>query len=183
MRIGVWNVGAQRGRSAQTGRRLRQHHHRRGQYRVRTFSVGAASALGAPLAETQRRIAELHKRVVFICGGVIIGTVVVRLVLLDIHDRPVPTVGPTSPGRQRLVKPEEVQCAGSARPSRSVRRSRGCRPRIGNEQARTRAALETARDFAAVASHELRTPLTAMRTNLEVLSTLDLGDEQRKVHR
>jgi len=31
-----------------------------------------------------------------------------------------------------------------------------------------------------VASHELRTPLTAMRTNLEVLSTLELGDEQRK---
>lgn len=35
------------------------------EYRVRTFSVGAASiALGAPLAETQRRIAELHWRVV-----------------------------------------------------------------------------------------------------------------------
>ena len=53
-------------------------------------------------------------------------------------------------------------------------------PRIGNQQQRTRAALESARDFAAVASHELRTPLTAMRTNLEVLSTLDLRDEQRK---
>jgi signal transduction histidine kinase len=52
--------------------------------------------------------------------------------------------------------------------------------RIGHEQAKTKAALESARDFAAVASHELRTPLTAMRTNLEVLSTLDLGDEQRK---
>ena len=51
---------------------------------------------------------------------------------------------------------------------------------IGDEQQRTRAALESARDFAAVASHELRTPLTAMRTNLEVLSTLDLADEQRK---
>lgn len=41
--------------------------------------------------------------------------------------------------------------------------------RIGDEQQHTRAALESARDFAAVASHELRTPLTAMRTNLEVL--------------
>jgi signal transduction histidine kinase len=51
--------------------------------------------------------------------------------------------------------------------------------RIGNEQDRTKAALESARDFAAVASHELRTPLTAMRTNLEVLSTLDLEPEQR----
>ena len=51
----------------------------------------------------------------------------------------------------------------------------GMLARIGDEQQRTRAALESARDFAAVASHELRTPLTAMRTNLEVLSTLDLG--------
>jgi signal transduction histidine kinase len=52
--------------------------------------------------------------------------------------------------------------------------------RIGKEQQRTKAALESARDFAAVASHELRTPLTAMRTNLEVLSTLDLPREQRQ---
>ena len=55
----------------------------------------------------------------------------------------------------------------------------GMLARIGSEQARTKAALESARDFAAVASHELRTPLTAMRTNLEVLSTLDLEAEQR----
>jgi signal transduction histidine kinase len=52
--------------------------------------------------------------------------------------------------------------------------------RIGDEQQRTRAALESARDFAAVASHELRTPLTAMRTNLEVLSTLEMRDDQRQ---
>jgi signal transduction histidine kinase len=56
----------------------------------------------------------------------------------------------------------------------------GMLARIGDEQAKTRAALESARDFAAVASHELRTPLTAMRTNLEVLSTLELGADQRK---
>ncbi|GFG55862.1 hypothetical protein MAGR_73030 [Mycolicibacterium agri] len=31
-----------------------------------------------------------------------------------------------------------------------------------------------------MSAHELRTPLTAMRTNLEVLATLDLPDEQRK---
>jgi DNA polymerase III alpha subunit len=44
---------------------------------TRTFTVGGASiALGAPLAETQRRISELHWRVLLICGGVIAGTVV-----------------------------------------------------------------------------------------------------------
>ena len=52
--------------------------------------------------------------------------------------------------------------------------------RIWKEQDRTKAALTSARDFAAVSSHELRTPLTAMRTNLEVLATLDLPEEQRK---
>ena len=52
--------------------------------------------------------------------------------------------------------------------------------RIWNEQNRTQEALASARDFAAVSSHELRTPLTAMRTNLEVLATLDMPDDQRK---
>ncbi|WP_280510631.1 sensor histidine kinase [Nocardia farcinica] len=51
--------------------------------------------------------------------------------------------------------------------------------RVDQAQAETAAALATARDFAAVSAHELRTPLTAMRTDLEVLRTLDLNEEQR----
>ncbi|WP_305094064.1 sensor histidine kinase KdpD [Prescottella sp. R16] len=51
---------------------------------------------------------------------------------------------------------------------------------VSDAQARTAAALETARDFAAASAHELRTPLTAMRTDLEVVTTLDLSDEQRR---
>ncbi|MFD8244735.1 sensor histidine kinase [Nocardia sp. NPDC059691] len=51
--------------------------------------------------------------------------------------------------------------------------------RVDQAQAQTAAALETARDFAAVSAHELRTPLTAMRTDLEVLRTLDLDESQR----
>ncbi|PPJ34178.1 two-component sensor histidine kinase [Nocardia nova] len=51
--------------------------------------------------------------------------------------------------------------------------------RVQLAQAETAAALETARDFAAVSAHELRTPLTAMRTDLEVLRTLDLDEQQR----
>src|SRR5246127_4757738 len=44
------------------------------QYRVRTFTAGPASiALAAPLAEAQRRINELHLRVLLICGSVIGG--------------------------------------------------------------------------------------------------------------
>ncbi|MFE2960857.1 sensor histidine kinase [Nocardia tengchongensis] len=52
--------------------------------------------------------------------------------------------------------------------------------RVDRAQQETATALETARDFAAVSAHELRTPLTAMRTDLEVLSTLDLNEEQRR---
>ncbi|MEV0337119.1 HAMP domain-containing sensor histidine kinase [Nocardia sp. NPDC050717] len=52
--------------------------------------------------------------------------------------------------------------------------------RVDEAQAETAAALETARDFAAVSAHELRTPLTAIRTDLEVLRTLDLTEAQRR---
>ena len=151
------------------------------EYRVRTFSVGAASiALGAPLAETQRRIAELHWRVLLICGGVIIGTVVVgwffSLIMID----PFRLLAQQARAINAQSKPEEVQVRGVSEAVEIGEAVEGMLARIGDEQARTKAALESARDFAAVASHELRTPLTAMRTNLEVLSTLELEPDQRK---
>ncbi len=151
------------------------------EYRVRTFSVaGASIALGAPVAETQRRIAELHWRVVLICGGVIIGTVVVgwffSLIMID----PFRLLAQQARAINAQSKPEEVQVRGVSEAVEIGEAVEGMLARIGDEQAKTRAALESARDFAAVASHELRTPLTAMRTNLEVLSTLDLADDQRK---
>jgi two-component system sensor histidine kinase PrrB len=151
------------------------------EYRVRTFSVGPASiALGAPVAETQRRIAELHWRVVGICGGVIIGTVVIgwffSLIMID----PFRLLAQQARAINAQSKPEEVHVRGVREAVEIGEAVEGMLARIGDEQAKTRAALESARDFAAVASHELRTPLTAMRTNLEVLSTLDLGAEQRK---
>ena len=150
------------------------------EYRVRTFTVGGATiALGAPVAETQRRISELHWRVVLICGGVIIGTVVVgwffSLIMID----PFRLLAQQARAINAQSKPEEVQVRGVREAVEIGEAVEGMLARIGNEQARTKAALESARDFAAVASHELRTPLTAMRTNLEVLSTLDLGAEQR----
>ena len=150
------------------------------EYRVRTFTVGGATiALGAPVAETQRRISELHWRVVLICGGVIIGTVVVgwffSLIMID----PFRLLAQQARAINAQSKPDEVQVRGVREAVEIGEAVEGMLARIGNEQARTKAALESARDFAAVASHELRTPLTAMRTNLEVLSTLDLGAEQR----
>jgi two-component system sensor histidine kinase PrrB len=151
------------------------------QYRVRTFTAGQASiALGAPVAETERRINALHTRVLLICGGVIIGTVLVGWVMWLIMINPFRLLAQQARAINAQSKPDEVQVRGVREAEEIAGAVEGMLARIGDEQQRTKAALESARDFAAVASHELRTPLTAMRTNLEVLSTLDLPDEQRK---
>jgi signal transduction histidine kinase len=151
------------------------------EYRVRTFTAGPASiALGAPVAETQHRINELHLRVLLICGGVIVGTVLVGWVMWLIMINPFRQLAQQARAINAQSNPDEVKVRGVQEAEEIAEAVEGMLARIGSEQQRTRAALESARDFAAVASHELRTPLTAMRTNLEVLSTLELPDEQRK---
>jgi two-component system, OmpR family, sensor histidine kinase PrrB len=150
------------------------------QYRVRTFSAGPASiALAAPLAEAQHRINELHLRVLLICGGVITGTFLVGWVISLIMVNPFLLLAQQARAINAQSNPDEVQVRGVREAVEIAEAVEGILDRIGKEQQRTKAALESARDFAAVASHELRTPLTAMRTNLEVLSTLELGPEQR----
>jgi len=151
------------------------------EYRVRTFSVGGASiALGQPLADTQRRIAELHRRVLVICAGVSVGTVVVGWLISLIMINPFRLLAQQARAINAQSNPDEVQVRGVREAVEIAEAVEGMLARIGDEQDRTKAALESARDFAAVASHELRTPMTAMRTNLEVLSTLEMPAEQRK---
>jgi signal transduction histidine kinase len=150
------------------------------QYRVRTFTAGPASiALAAPLAEAQHRINEQHLRVLLICGSVIGGTVLVGWVISLIMVNPFLLLAQQARAINAQSSPDEVQVRGVREAVEIAEAVEGMLARIGNEQQRTKAALESARDFAAVASHELRTPLTAMRTNLEVLSTLELPPEQR----
>ena len=150
------------------------------EYRVRTFTAGPASiALGAPLAETQKRIDQLHLRVLLICGGVLTGTVLVVWVMWLIMINPFRLLAQQARAINAQSNPDEVQVRGVWEAVEIAEAVEGMLARIGDEQARTKAALESARDFAAVASHELRTPLTAMRTNLEVLETLDMTDDQR----
>jgi two-component system sensor histidine kinase PrrB len=151
------------------------------QYRVRTFEAGPASiALAAPLAEAQHRINELHLRVLLICAGVIGGTFLVGWVISLIMVNPFVLLARQARAINAQSSPDEVQVRGVREAVEIAEAVEQMLDRIGNEQQRTRAALESARDFAAVASHELRTPLTAMRTNLEVLSTLELAAEQRE---
>ncbi len=150
-------------------------------YRVRTFTAGPASiALAAPLAEAQHRINELHLRVLLICAGVIGGTFLVGWVISLIMVNPFLLLAQQARAINAQSSPDEVQVRGVREAVEIAEAVEGMLDRIGNEQQRTKAALESARDFAAVASHELRTPLTAMRTNLEVLSTLELAPEQRQ---
>jgi signal transduction histidine kinase len=131
------------------------------------------------LAEAQHRINELHLRVLLICAAVIGGTVVVGWVISLIMVNPFLLLAQQARAINAQSSPDEVQVRGVREAVEIAEAVEGMLARIGKEQQRTRAALESARDFAAVASHELRTPLTAMRTNLEVLSTLDLPLDQR----
>ena len=151
------------------------------EYRVRTFSAGQASiALGAPVAEAERRIKAQHTRVLIICGTFIAGTLLVGWVISLVMVNPFRMLAQQARAINAQSNPDEVHVRGVREAVEISDAVEGMLGRIGDEQQRTRDALESARDFAAVASHELRTPLTAMRTNLEVLSTLDLPDDQRR---
>ena len=151
------------------------------EYRVRTFSAGRASiALGAPVAEAENRIRAQHMRVLLICGSFIAGTLLVGWLISLVMVNPFRLLAQQARAINAQSKPDEVQVRGVREAVEIGDAVEGMLGRIGDEQQRTRAALESARDFAAVASHELRTPLTAMRTNLEVLSTLDMSADQRR---
>jgi two-component system, OmpR family, sensor histidine kinase PrrB len=151
------------------------------EYRVHTFTSGQASiAIGAPITEARQAIKQLHLRVLLICGGFIIGTFIVGSLMWSVMINPFRLLAQHARAINAQSNPEEVQVHGVWEAVEIAEAVEGMLARIGTEQQRTKAALESARDFAAVASHELRTPLTAMRTNLEVLHTLDLPPEQRK---
>jgi two-component system, OmpR family, sensor histidine kinase PrrB len=153
-------------------------------YRVRTVeipgpgprSLAAGATYDATLAETNN----LHRRVLLICGFAIFASMVFAWLLASFAVRPFKQLAQQT----RLIdagdEAPRVEVHGATEAVEIAEAMRGMLQRIWNEQNRTKEALTSARDFAAVSSHELRTPLTAMRTNLEVLSTLDMPDDQRK---
>src|SRR5271165_5924143 len=141
-------------------------------YRVRTVNIPAPHPMSVEVGATyDATIADtnnLHRRVILIAGFSIAAAAVFAWLLATFAVRPF----------KRLAQQTRAIDAGDA--VEIAEAMRGMLQRIWNEQLRTKEALESARDFAAVSSHELRTPLTAMRTNLEVLATLDLLEDQRK---
>jgi two-component system sensor histidine kinase PrrB len=153
-------------------------------YRVRTVEIPGPEpislAVGATYDTTLAETNNLHRRVLLICGFAIFASTVFAWLLASFAVRPFKQLAQQT----RLIdagdEAPQVEVHGASEAVEIAEAMRGMLQRIWNEQNRTKEALSSARDFAAVSSHELRTPLTAMRTNLEVLSTLDLPDDQRK---
>jgi two-component system sensor histidine kinase PrrB len=153
-------------------------------YRVRTVGIpgpGPSSlAVGATYDATIAETNNLHRRVLLICGFAIGAAAVFAWLLAAFAVRPFKQLAQQT----RLIdagdEAPQVEVHGASEAVEIAEAMKGMLQRIWDEQNRTKEALASARDFAAVSSHELRTPLTAMRTNLEVLSTLDLPEEQRK---
>lgn len=152
-------------------------------YRVRTLEIAtpqpATVAVGATYDDTIAQTNNLHRRVILICALSIGAAAVFAWLLAAFAVRPFKRLAQQA----RSIDADErhqVAVRGASEAVEIAEAMRGMLQRIWTEQDRTKDALASARDFAAVSSHELRTPLTAMRTNLEVLSTLDMPDEQRK---
>ncbi|ORI26158.1 sensor histidine kinase KdpD [Rhodococcus sp. 1168] len=147
-------------------------------YTTKTVSLPDISiAIGVPAIEAQQVTDEQQKQVIFVGLGAIAvstglgwlfgGRAVRPLVELT---RQVSAQPPMPPDTKTGVREADELAVAIG----------GMLQRVNDAQDRTNAALSTARDFAAVSAHELRTPLTAMRTDIEVLSTLDLAPAQRQ---
>jgi len=154
-------------------------------YRVRTVEipgqpVSTSLAVGATYDATVAETNNLHRRVMLICGFAIGAAAVFAWLLAAFAVRPFKQLAQQTRSIDAGDEAPRVEVHGASEAVEIAEAMRGMLQRIWDEQIRTNEALASARDFAAVSSHELRTPLTAMRTNLEVLSTLDLPDDQRK---
>jgi two-component system, OmpR family, sensor histidine kinase PrrB len=153
-------------------------------YRVRTVDVpgpGPTSmAVGATYDATIAETNNLHRRVLLICGFAISAAAVFAWLLAAFAVRPFKQLAQQTRSIEAGDEAPRVEVHGASEAVEIAEAMRGMLQRIWDAQNRTMEALASARDFAAVSSHELRTPLTAMRTNLEVLATLDLPEDQRK---
>lgn len=152
-------------------------------YRVRTVEVRtpqpATVEVGATYDDTIAQTNNLHRRVILICGLSIGAAAVFAWLLAAFAVRPFKRLAQQARSIDADERPQ-VAVRGASEAVEIAEAMQGMLQRIWTEQDRTKDALASARDFAAVSSHELRTPLTAMRTNLEVLSTLEMPDDQRK---
>jgi two-component system, OmpR family, sensor histidine kinase PrrB len=154
-------------------------------YRVRTVQLNGpqgpmTAAVGATYDATIADTNNLHRRVIMICSGAIGAAAVAGWLLAAFAVRPLKRLAQQTRAIDVGGEAPDIDVRGATEAVEIADAVNGMVQRIWEEQDRTKAALVSSRDFAAVTSHELRTPLTAMRTNLEVLATLDLAEDQRK---
>ena len=153
-------------------------------YRVRSVTIPAPHPMlvevGATYDATIADTNNLHRRVILICLFSIGAAAIFAWLLATFAVRPFKRLAQQTRSINAGDENPQVRVRGASEAVEIAEAMRGMLHRIWDEQNRTIEALASARDFAAVSSHELRTPLTAMRTNLEVLATLELPDEQRK---
>ncbi len=152
-------------------------------YRVRTVDIPGphptSVEVGATYDDTIAQTNNLHRQTIMVCGLAIGAAAVFAWLLAAFAVQPFKRLARQARSIDADERPQ-VAVRGASEAVEIAEAMQGMLQRIWKEQDRTKEALESARDFAAVSSHELRTPLTAMRTNLEVLATLQLPDEQRK---
>jgi two-component system sensor histidine kinase PrrB len=153
-------------------------------YRVRTVEIRAPEpmsvAVGATYDFTIADTNNLHRRVIIICTFAISAAAVAGWLLAAFAVQPLKRLAQQTRAIDVGGEAPDIDVRGATEAVEIADAVNGMVQRIWEEQDRTKAALVSSRDFAAVTSHELRTPLTAMRTNLEVLATLDMPEEQRK---
>lgn len=151
-------------------------------YRVRTVEIadGTTLAVGATYDDTYASTNNLHRRVLIICILAVTAAAVFGWALAFIAVRPFKRLAQQARSIDAGEQAPHIEISGATEAVEIGEAMKGMLERIWSEQNRTMAALASARDFSAVSAHELRTPLTAMRTNLEVLTTLDVPDDQRK---
>jgi two-component system, OmpR family, sensor histidine kinase PrrB len=157
-------------------------------YRVRTVEIRVPSpiasemsvAVGATYDATINDTNELHRRVIMLCLFAIGAAAFAGWLLAAFAVRPLKRLAQQTRAIEAGDESPDIEVRGASEAVEIADAVKGLLERIWTEQDRTKDALASARDFAAVSSHELRTPLTAMRTNLEVLVTLDMPEDQRK---
>jgi two-component system sensor histidine kinase PrrB len=157
-------------------------------YRVRTVEIRVPNldgtmmsvAVGATYDATIADTNNLHRRVILICTFAIGAAAFAGWLLAAFAVRPLKRLAQQTRAIDADDESPDVEVRGASEAVEIADAVKGLLERIWEEQGRTKDALASARDFAAVSSHELRTPLTAMRTNLEVMATLDMPDDQRK---
>ncbi|CAN5500097.1 HAMP domain-containing sensor histidine kinase [soil metagenome] len=154
-------------------------------YRVRTVEIAGPAgpmsvAVGDTYDDTINDTNALHRRVLVICVLAVGASAVLGWLLAAFAVRPLKRLAQQTRAIDAGDEAPEIEVRGATEAVEIAEAMKGMLQRLWTEQDRTKEALASARDFAAVSSHELRTPLTAMRTNLEVLTTLELPEEQRK---